>query len=383
MYEDLPTPLPVVDADRLRRNVAAMADRAARAGVALRPHVKTHKIPEIARMQVEAGASGLTVATLGEALAFAGAGFDDLFVAYPVWLDEGRTALLRRLLDRDVSLIVGCDGEEAAARLAAVTRAVPVMIEVDSGHHRTGVAPDAAGDLARTATAHGLEVRGAFTFPGHSYHPDQRAAAAAAEAAALRTAGRGLRAAGIADPVLSGGSSPSVAHLDADTLDEIRPGVYVFGDAQQWELGACAADEIAFTVHATVISRRPGTVVLDVGSKVLGADRAAWATGFGRLLDHPGARVVQLSEHHAVVEWAGAESAGAESAGAESAGAEPAGAGSAAARTDPERGVPPLGARVRVVPNHVCNAVNLVDRVQVAGPGDDRVLGGGRSPPGV
>ncbi|TYL45671.1 D-TA family PLP-dependent enzyme [Nocardioides sp. BGMRC 2183] len=347
MSASLPTPYPVVDGDRLRANIAAMAGRAARAGVALRPHAKTHKIPEIARLQVEAGALGLTVATLGEALVFAEHGFDDLFIAYPLWLDEGRTALLRRLLALDVDLAVGCDGPEAAARLAAVTRTVPVMIEVDSGHHRTGVAPDEVEALARAGTGLGLAVRGAFTFPGHAYHPEQRASAAAAESVALRQAGVGLRRAGVATPLLSGGSSPSVGHtLDAGGLDEVRPGVYVFGDAQQWELGACRADEIAYTVHATVISRRPGTVVLDAGSKVLGADRAAWASGFGRLLDHPEARIVQLSEHHAVVEWAVVDG------GAE--------AGE----------LPGLGDRLRVVPNHVCNAVNLVDRVLVHDPGE-------------
>jgi D-serine deaminase-like pyridoxal phosphate-dependent protein len=133
--------------------------------------------------------------------------------------------------------------------------------------------------------------------------------------------------------VLSGGSTPSLAATHAAPLSEIRPGVSVFGDAQQWELGTMTPDEIALTVHATVVSHAGGRLVLDAGSKVLGADRAAYATGFGRLLDHPDARIVLLSEHHAVAEMAGP--------------------------------LPALGSTVRVVPNHVCATVNLVDHLRV------------------
>jgi D-serine deaminase-like pyridoxal phosphate-dependent protein len=118
-------------------------------------------------------------------------------------------------------------------------------------------------------------------------------------------------------------------------MTEMRPGVYVFGDAQQLELGSIPPDAIALTALATVVSRPPGRVVLDAGSKVLGPDRAPWATGNGRLLDHMGARITQMSEHHAVVAW--------------------------------EDGSPPpeIGSRLRVVPNHVCIAVNLVDELVV------------------
>jgi D-serine deaminase-like pyridoxal phosphate-dependent protein len=120
-------------------------------------------------------------------------------------------------------------------------------------------------------------------------------------------------------------------------LTEVRPGVYVFGDAQQWELGTVAPETIALTVLATVVSRSPGRIILDSGSKVLGADRGAYSTGFGRLLDYLDARITTLSEHHATV-----------------------------------TGVDlPRGTRVRVVPNHVCAAVNLADEFLVANR-DDR-----------
>lgn len=329
-----PTPFLAIDLPVLQANIERVAAWADDRGLALRPHVKTHKSPEIAHMQEDAGVGGLTVATVGEAEVFAQQGFDDLFVAYPLWLDDDRRRRLARLAER-ATLRVGFDSVEAARRLAGT--GVTGLVEVDSGHHRSGVAPEAAGEVAAGAVEGGLEVLGAFTFPGHSYAPGGRAAAAGGEAGALASAAEALRAAGIEPVVLSGGSTPSLAET-GDGLTESRPGVYVFNDAQQWELGSCSPDQIALTCHATVVSHAGGRLVLDSGSKVLGADRPAWASGFGRLLDHPEARVVILSEHHAVADLAG-------------------------------RPLPPLGSTVRVVPNHACNAVNLVDEYAVLADG--------------
>lgn len=329
-----PTPFLAIDLPVLQANIERVAAWADDRGLGLRPHVKTHKSPEIAHMQEDAGVGGLTVATVGEAEVFAQQGFDDLFVAYPLWLDDDRRRRLARLAER-ATLRVGFDSVEAARRLAGT--GVTGLVEVDSGHHRSGVAPEAAGEVAAGAVEGGLEVLGAFTFPGHSYAPGGRAAAAGGEAGALASAAEALRAAGIEPVVLSGGSTPSLAET-GDGLTESRPGVYVFNDAQQWELGSCSPDQIALTCHATVVSHAGGRLVLDSGSKVLGADRPAWASGFGRLLDHPEARIVILSEHHAVADLAG-------------------------------RPLPPLGSTVRVVPNHACNAVNLVDEYAVLADG--------------
>jgi D-serine deaminase-like pyridoxal phosphate-dependent protein len=139
----------------------------------------------------------------------------------------------------------------------------------------------------------------------------------------------------VAADVLSGGSTPTALFTDAESVTEMRPGIYVFNDAQQLELGTCSLGDIALTVAATVVSRAGGRVVLDAGSKVLGADRPAWTTGYGRLADHPHARVSALSEHHATVTWS-------------------------------ESCAPPeLGEVLRVVPNHVCAAVNLADELVV------------------
>jgi D-serine deaminase-like pyridoxal phosphate-dependent protein len=330
---DRPTPHLVVDADVLEANVASMAAFARDRGVALRPHAKTHKSPRVAELQLSAGATGLTVATVSEAEVFGEAGCTDLFVAYPLWVDAARGARLRSLTE-GVSLVVGTDSVEGARALATHVPGASVLIEVDSGHHRSGVLPNDAGALAEVALHAGLEVRGVFTFPGHSYSPGVGLDVAGQESTALRTAATSLSQHGIEPIVVSGGSTPSVAGADADVLTELRPGVYVFGDAQQWELGTTPPSAIALTCLATVVSHAGGRVVLDSGSKVLGADRPPWTTGWGRLLDHPDARIELLSEHHAVVDWAGGP-------------------------------LPQLGSRLRVVPNHVCNAVNLADELVV------------------
>jgi D-serine deaminase-like pyridoxal phosphate-dependent protein len=339
------TPAVVVDLEVLRRNVRRMAEAAASAGLILRPHAKTHKIPEIGRLQVEAGAAGLTVATVGEAEVFAEHGVQELFIAYPLWVTE---RMARRLLDlaARVRLSFGVDSAEGAANAARRLAGAPggalpeVLVEVDSGHHRSGVAPGHALAVAEAARAGGLEVAGVFTFPGHSYGPGAAAGAAHGEHEALTEAASLLEGAGFEVRRRSGGSTPSALLTEPGGATEIRPGVYVFGDAQQLELGRCAAEDVALTVWSTVVSRHEGPevprrVVLDAGTKVLGGDRPGWASGYGRLADHPEARIEALSEHHGTVAW------------------------------PEDRELPALGSRLRVIPNHVCLVPNLVDEVLV------------------
>lgn len=333
LSHDLETPTVVLDREILERNIARMAADMGERGLALRPHVKTHKIPEIARLQLAAGAVGLTVATVGEAEVFVEHGADDVFVAYPLWLTEQRAQRVRALAER-ARLAIGVDSSTAAARAGSLLSGsgVEVLVEVDSGHHRSGVDPERAVEVATAARDAGLRVVGAFTFPGHSYGPDAATAAARDEREALERSRDLLTAAGFEVSRLSGGSTPSIRATGPGGATEVRPGVYVFGDAQQWELGQCTPAEIALTVLATVVSAHPDRVILDAGSKVLGADRPAWMPGHGRLLDHPEARVTALSEHHATV-------------------------------VGPN--LPGVGALVRVVPNHVCTVLNLVDEVAV------------------
>jgi D-serine deaminase-like pyridoxal phosphate-dependent protein len=333
-FEAPTTPYLKLDPVRMRHNIRRTAERAESAHVALRPHVKTHKCVEVAKLQLAAGAVGITVATLGEAETFARHGFDDIFIAYPLWLDDVSARRMRDLVEI-ATLTIGVDSPTGAAAAGKhLGHRVHALVEIDSGHHRSGVPPHEAGSLAQTAGRAGLDVRGVFTFPGHSYAPDQVGQAAVDEARALTEAAGSLRAAGIEPTVVSGGSTPSLADADTDVLTELRPGVYVFGDAQQWELGSMSPDDIALTCRSTVVSHSGGRLVLDAGSKALGADRASWATGYGRLPEHPEARIVLLSEHHAVADLGGAP-------------------------------LPAIGSRVDVVPNHVCNAVNLADTLYV------------------
>lgn len=336
--EWLTTPALVVDPDILDANVARISQAAAGAGITLFPHAKTHKCAEIGARQGAAGAAGLSVATIGEAAAFARAGVTDLFLCYSLWLDPVRAEGLRAVA-ASARLRIGVDSVEGAGRAGSLLAGsgIEAMVEVDSGHHRCGVAPAAAGEVARAAAAAGLRPVGVFSFPGHSYAPGARHAAAEQEAAALAAAAASMTAAGQPARIVSGGSTPSLEYslaAERSGITELRPGVYVFGDAQQWALGSCRPDQLALTAHATVISRRGRRVVVDSGSKILGADRPGYVSGFGRLLDHPEARIDLLSEHHAVIEWA-------------------------------DEPLPELGAVLRVVPNHACNAVNLVDSLAV------------------
>jgi D-serine deaminase-like pyridoxal phosphate-dependent protein len=347
--QDVDTPAVVVDAERLERNLTAMASAASAAGVALRPHAKTHKCPQIARMQLERGAVGLTVATLAEAEAFAAVGCPSVFIAYPLWATSNDRPERIMALRAATTLTVGVDSVAAASALAEAAPSVRVMIEVDSGQHRSGVPPTETRRLAEFCLSAGLDVAGAFTHPGHSYGgADAVAAAVADEHAALAAAGAALAETGIRAPELSGGSSPTAAAESSGSgwgpLTEVRPGTYVFGDRQQMALSGLAADDVALVVAARVVSaQRPGEAVLDAGSKALSSDRPGWLTGHGLILEAPEATIVSLSEEHAVVRG-------------------PA--------RGPERGLGEsrlaVGDLVRVVPNHVCPVVNLTGSLLVA-----------------
>ncbi len=335
------TPYLAVDLDILERNLRRAAEDAIDSRLDLRPHAKTHKSPELGRLQLEHGAVGLTLATVAEAEVFADAGFDDLFLAYPVWPSESRAARIRALAER-VRLRIGIDSAETARVLGAALPegAVDVLIEVDSGHHRSGVQSSDAGAVAVAAARAGLRVAGVFTFPGHSYTPGGAEKGARDEARAITQAAESLERHGIDPVVRSGGSTPSRTASDASVLTELRPGVYVFNDAQQVELGTCSFDEVSLSVHSTVVSRSGRDVIVDAGSKTLGADRPTWATGFGRLPTIPGARIVALSEHHATIHLPEAAT------------------------------VPALGSILTVIPNHVCSTVNLADELLVVRDGE-------------
>jgi D-serine deaminase-like pyridoxal phosphate-dependent protein len=348
--DELETPAVVVDAEQVERNLARMATASSHAGVALRPHAKTHKCLPIARRQLFHGAVGLTVATLAEAELFASDNCPSVFIAYPLWAGSGDRGARLRALRQRTDLRVGVDSLAAAVRLADAVPGLKVLIEVDSGQHRSGVLPDEAGDLAASCLELGLDVVGAFTHPGHAYASAADVPRAAEdERAALATAGAALAEYLDGPPELSGGSSPTaVSGLSltgapgapglAGPLTEVRPGTYVFGDRQQMQLSGLDVDDIALFVAARVVSvPRPDEAVLDAGSKALSSDRPAWLAGHGLILEAPKATIAPLSEEHAVV-----------------------------------RGLTTalcVGDLVRVIPNHVCTVVNLTSELIVVSDG--------------
>lgn len=356
------TPYLAVDKKLLSKNIQAMANQTAKAGIKLRPHVKTHKTPEIAKAQLAAGAIGITVATIGEAEVFAKKGIKDIFIAYPLFVTDSKLKRLKSLA-RKVELTLAVDSIAGVKALASGLSGVKVLVEIDSGHHRSGCEPKQAGSIALKAKSLGLNPIGVFTFPGHSYKPKGAKQAVADEQSAFALAVKSMAQVGIEAQVISSGSTPSAA-ISAEVskgkggkrplVNELRPGVYVFNDAQQLELGTCTQKQIALWAVATVVSVHDNRMILDSGSKTLGADKAAWASGYGRLLDFPEARIVALSEHHATVAFPKTKKSG---VGAKSA----------------ERKSPKIGDLVRVVPNHVCNAINLFDLVYLVE--DQKVVG--------
>ena len=339
------TPLVIVDLDRTEDNIAAMADAMRARGVALRPHAKTHKSVELARMQIAAGAVGITVGTIGEAEVFAAGGIRDIFIAYPVYPVGEKAARLRALADA-CDLSVGFDSVAGAEAVAAAVRGVArpprAVLEIDSGGHRTGVAPASAGSVAAAGRAAGLEVVGVFTHAGHGYGgPDVRDAAADQEADALAEAAASLAAVGIAVSVVSAGSTPTVLRSARGAVTEERPGTYIFGDAIQVGLGSMAAGSVALTVAATVISTAvDGQFVVDAGAKILSKDTAAYLSGHGVILGWPEARLVRLNDYHGIAEV-------------------------------PEGSArPAVGEVVSIMPNHVCPVVNLVDELVMVRDGE-------------
>ncbi len=363
LLEDLPTPCLLVENSRLDANLSRIQARADAAGVRLRPHTKTHKSVALARRQLSRGAAGITVAKVGEAEVFAAAGIDDIRIAYPV---VGRYKLERLAALMNRAAVSFCVDTAEGARAAsaffsdAALRA-DVLIEVDTGHHRTGVPWDltASVEFARQVSAlPGLRLAGLLTHAGHAYFgpaedetPDEALHRVALEERdrMLEFASRlaAARIEGI-DPEhfeISIGSTPSLtyfqnADLNGFSISEIRPGNYIFCDAMQVALGSARLEQCALTVLATVVSRRrtpdgSDRLFLDCGSKVLTSDVGFNTHGFGILLYDPTtmtplphAFITYLSEEHAWVEVPGG----------------------ATLR---------VGDRVRLVPNHACVAVNL------------------------
>jgi D-serine deaminase-like pyridoxal phosphate-dependent protein len=330
LVERVDTPAPIVLADVLQNNIERMQGFAAQHNLDLRPHVKTHKSVEIARRQLEAGAIGITAGNVGEAEVFAGAGFHDIFLAYPVWPAGSKGRRIRRLAET-TQLRVGADNVAAVDALADAMGDEPdrlqIVVEVDCGARRSGAPPEVAGDVAQAARKRGLVPVGVFTYPGQgSSSRDARERAAHDQQAALGTAVRSLADVGITAEVVSAGSTPTVEFSTSGLFTEIRPGEYVFCDLDNTRLGACQEDQIALFVAATVVSDWVADqVIVDVGTKALGREGNP-EKGYGGIAGRQ-AVLASLNEYHGFL-------------------AVPAG-----------EARPGVGTVVPVVPNHVCPVV--------------------------
>ncbi|WNG27265.1 D-TA family PLP-dependent enzyme [Cystobacter fuscus] len=332
--DNIETPAALVDEERLERNLAKASAYMREHGLRWRPHTKTHKVPELAARQLQAGAVGVTVATPREAEVM-GTVADDVLLAYsPV----GASKLARLMaLPRRVRLSVGLDSREVLTGLAeaarGVGRTVGVLVELDLGMRRVGVqTPEEAVALAREASgAEGLEYQGVLFYPGHLRMPLAEQGPALAEVSRrLGTFLDALGAVGLKPGIVSGGSTPTLwrSH-EVVGMNEVRPGIAPFFDRASAWMGACGWEEVAYSVLATVVSTAvPGQAVIDAGSKALAKEELP-VEGYGALLDRPEVVVRTISEEHGVLDLS---------------------------RTAWR---PRVGERVRVVPNHVCVSVNL------------------------
>ncbi len=342
--QDVPTPAVLLDRGRLARNTARMSARAQDHGVALRPHMKTAKSIDVAKRATEGHFGGVTVSTLAEAEYFFDHGIRDL--TYAVCVTPDRLPRARALVARGATLHLITDSVPVAKALAAQSSGSPlsVLIEIDSGEHRTGLPPGSADLLAIGEILHrgpGSTLAGVLTHGGHAYGCDtvhEIREVAEQERRAVVDAAATLREAGLPCPTVSAGSTPTAVHGESyEGLTELRPGVYMFFDLAQLGLGSCSQADLALSVVATVISHRPenGRLVIDAGglalSKDTGAARMVPDAGYGWLVDPVtqarigDLRVVAADQEHGYVE------------------------GTA---------IPydrlPIGSRVRVLPNHAC-----------------------------
>jgi D-serine deaminase-like pyridoxal phosphate-dependent protein len=327
--DQLDTPVVTICLERLEANIRRAQEQLDRYGVGNRPHIKTHKIPAIARMQMDAGAIGITCQKIGEAEIFADAGVvDDILISYNI-LGGSKTERLVALSRRLRRLAVVLDNEVVARGLSHAAEAhgaeIRFLVECDTGFKRNGVqSPEAAFELARTAMRMpGLHFEGLMTFPN-----------APPAAAYFERALELFRDAGIPVPVVSGGGTPALATVgEYPMVTEHRAGTYVYNDVMMVTAGAATWDDCAMQVRSTVVSRPTADrAVLDAGSKVLTSD-LYFLKDHGRIVEFPEARIVALSEEHAIVDLSAC------------------------------RDRPGIGDVISVVPNHCCVVSNMVDEV--------------------
>lgn len=344
MFPETDTPALLIDDAVLERNLVRMQALANQFGVGLRPHIKTHKMPQLAIRQVTGGAQGIAVAKLSEAEAMARHGLDNIQIANQI-VGSQKIARMRALAHR-VRLSCAVDSplqvREISQAFEQAVRPIELLIEIDTGLHRCGLTnADDVIDLAKCILASpGVRLAGLMTHAGHAYatvgDPEKRRAIAQEEGSTLTSLAAKLRDVGIKLEVISVGSTPTAGDVvQVPGISELRVGNYVFNDMIQVALGVAALEDCALTVLATVISvPSEDRIVIDAGAKALSLDLGAHGVtavrGYGKVLGHDTSVLARLSEEHGVITHAGAKFQ--------------------------------IGQRLRIVPNHACATVNLYDR---------------------
>jgi D-serine deaminase-like pyridoxal phosphate-dependent protein len=330
--KEIGTPSLVVDLAVVERNIAHLQALCDAKGLKNRPHIKTHKSTLLAKMQIAAGATGITCQKIGEAEAMAEAGLDDIFISYNL-LGEEKMTRLARLLQTGIRLSVAADNSTVVEHLATAGQqaGVPlrVLVEVDNGRKRAGV--ETAGEaiaLARQIAAMpGLAFEGIMLYP-----PEDGMDIANAFLAEVTAA---LAADGIAITTVSSGGTPNLATLGAiKGQTEHRSGTSIFNDRMMMAAGVASLDDCALTICTTVVSRgAPERGILDAGSKVFTTETGWGLKGHGLILEHPEAQVARFAEEHGFLDLSACNDR------------------------------PKVGDVVRVVPNHVCPVVNVVGQL--------------------
>jgi D-serine deaminase-like pyridoxal phosphate-dependent protein len=324
------TPCAVIDIDKVDSNIARIQAQCDAAGVANRPHIKTHKSPMLARKQIEAGAKGITCQKIGEAEIMADAGIDNILISYNL-IGEEKMARLAALQAK-ANMTVAADNSTVIAglpRAAEISgRPLSVVVECDTGRKRAGVeTPKEAIALAREiASSKGL------TFAGFMLYPTETGWAEAQSF--YDEALAGVRAHDLDATIVSTGGSPNLKNLGKlKGATEHRPGTYIYNDRMQVAAGVASWDDCALNIYSTVVSRAaPERGILDAGSKTLTTDTGG-LDGHGLILEHPEARIARFAEEHGFLDLSRSNTR------------------------------PNVGDVVRIVPNHVCVVVNMMDEV--------------------
>ncbi|HYV14252.1 MAG TPA: alanine racemase [Pyrinomonadaceae bacterium] len=339
---ELDTPAVIVDLDIVERNLSRMGDYCREHQLLLRPHTKTHKIPELAKRQIAGGATGITVAKIGEAEVMLDAGITDILIAYPI-VGPTKTARLAQLAEQ-ARITVSLDSEEVARGLSdAAARqgtSISVLIEMDVGFERCGFS-DEADLLAlgrKIADMPGLEFRGLMFFPGQfTVAPEERAAMRIQVNDFLKRALETFSAAGLPVSIVSGGSTPTAYEGGYfHGVNEVRPGTYIFNDRNTVAVSACELEDCALSVIVTVVSTAvSGHAVVDGGSKTFSYDRfqGGDGSGFGIVKEDTATQVERFSEEH----------------------------GHLNIQSSDRRYR--IGDRLSIIPNHVCTTVNMHDEI--------------------